>query len=222
MAGNTMTYRSAWHISVVTVLALSTAACLSESENDVLSEPDITAAGPAVSITAPNAAAIDTTDASITVSGTTTSNATVESVSWSNDRGGSGVASGLEAWTATDIPLVLGSNMIAVTATDASGASSTDQLTVNRESESTGAATISWNPPTERTDGSPLTDLSGYRIYYGRMSETYDYEIEIDNPGVATYVVEGLVPGDWYFVAAAIDSNGMKSDYSNEVVRKIL
>ena len=93
---------------------------------------------------------------------------------------------------------------------------------MNRQSTGTGSATLSWNPPNQRTDGAPLTNLAGYRIYYGRLSETYDYQIEINNPGVVTYVVEGLVPGDWHFVAAAFASAGLESDFSNEVTRQIL
>ena len=32
---------------------------------------------------------------------------------------------------------------------------------------SKGSATLSWTPPTENTDGSPLTNLSGFQIHYG-------------------------------------------------------
>ena len=32
---------------------------------------------------------------------------------------------------------------------------------------STGTATLSWVPPTENTDGTPVTTLTGYHIYYG-------------------------------------------------------
>lgn len=35
-----------------------------------------------------------------------------------------------------------------------------------------GSATLSWTPPTKNTDGSRLTDLAGYKIYYG-TSEKY-------------------------------------------------
>jgi hypothetical protein len=64
-------------------------------------------------------------------------------------------------------------------------------------------------------------DLAGYRIYYSRMPETYDYEIEIRNPGILTHVVDGLSPGDWYFVAAAFDTGWVESNFSNEVVRSV-
>ena len=42
--------------------------------------------------------------------------------------------------------------------------------------------------PTARNDGSPLTNLAGYRIDYGRMSGIYDYQIDINNPGLLTFI----------------------------------
>jgi len=92
---------------------------------------------------------------------------------------------------------------------------------VNREFGQTGSTTLSWTAPTERTDGSPLTHLGGYKIYYGRMSGIYDYQIDINNPAILTYLVENLVSGDWYFALVAYDSERIESDRSNEAHLKI-
>ena len=51
-------------------------------------------------------------------------------MTWVNNRGGSGTASGTTSWTAAGIPLAGGVNIIAVTATDLSGNATTDTLTV--------------------------------------------------------------------------------------------
>lgn len=78
-----------------------------------------------------------------------------------------------------------------------------------------GTATLSWLPPTENTDGSTLTTLAGYKIYYGTSEGNYTETISIDNPGLATYVIENLPAGNtYYFVITAIDSNGIESAYS--------
>ena len=82
-----------------------------------------------------------------------------------------------------------------------------------------GSATLSWTPPTENTDGSPLTDLAGFKLYYGVESGNYPAQVEIDNPGVTTYVVEGLAEGTWYFAATAYNSAGIESDYSAEATK---
>jgi hypothetical protein len=85
-----------------------------------------------------------------------------------------------------------------------------------------GSVTLSWQPPTENADGSPLTDLSGYNIYVGTTSNTYDYkEIRLDNPGLTAYVVDNLDPGTYYIAATSFNSSGVESAFSGEVVRDI-
>ncbi|CAN5292623.1 hypothetical protein BH24PSE2_BH24PSE2_12610 [soil metagenome] len=75
--------------------------------------------------------------------------------------------------------------------------------------------TLGWQPPTTREDGLPLTDLAGHRIYWGTVKGEYPNYIEIPNPGVASYVVDNLVPNTYYFVTTAFNSTGMESTFSN-------
>ena len=84
-----------------------------------------------------------------------------------------------------------------------------------------GNVTLSWAAPTQNADGSALTDLAGYKIYYGKDSRKYDHEISIDNPGITTYVVDNLVPDTYYFAATSFNSTGVESEYSGEAVRTI-
>jgi len=78
-----------------------------------------------------------------------------------------------------------------------------------------GAATLTWLPPTENTDGSPLQDLAGYRIRWGRDPSQLDQVQSIPNPGVTSAVVENLSSGTWYFSVAAYNRDGFESDPSN-------
>ncbi len=84
-----------------------------------------------------------------------------------------------------------------------------------------GSATLSWTPTTQNTDGSPLTDLTGYKIYYGNESGNYQTFIQIDNPGIATYVVENLTPNTYYFVSTALNLDAVESAFSNETVKVV-
>ncbi len=84
-----------------------------------------------------------------------------------------------------------------------------------------GSASLSWTPPVTNSDGSPLTDLSGYKLYYGTSQGSYGYEIQIDNPGITTFVVDNLSPNTYYFVAAALNSAGVASIYSNEAIKTV-
>lgn len=85
----------------------------------------------------------------------------------------------------------------------------------------TGQASLKWTPPTKNTDGTTLSDLAGYRIWYGSLADQLDKRINVNNPGLAAYVVEGLAPGTWYFAVAAYTTAGGESANSN-VVSKIV
>jgi len=95
---------------------------------------------------------------------------------------------------------------------DTSGVSSSDPPTAN-----SAAVTINWTPPTENTDGSPLTNLSGYDIHYGTSSGNYTQSVSVSNPGIATYVVDNLAPGTYFFTVNSVNSAGTESPLSPEV-----
>ena len=80
-----------------------------------------------------------------------------------------------------------------------------------------GGVTLNWTPPTENTDGSPLTNLAGYNIHYGTASGDYSQTVSVSNPGLATYVVDNLGPGTYYFSIGAVSSSGAESPLSSEV-----
>lgn len=80
-----------------------------------------------------------------------------------------------------------------------------------------GAVTLNWTPPTENTNGTPRAILAGYDIHYGTASGDYAQLITVSNPGIATYVVDNLTPGTYYFSVAAVDSQGAESPLSSEV-----
>jgi len=75
----------------------------------------------------------------------------------------------------------------------------------------TGSATLSWQPPTENADGSPLVNLAGYVIRYGTQSDALKLEVRINNAGITTSVIEGLTPATWYFTVSAFTSAGVES-----------
>ena len=79
------------------------------------------------------------------------------------------------------------------------------------------STTLSWTAPTMNSDGTALTDLAGYTLYYGTSSRNYTNEIRIDNPGMTTYVVDGLAPNTYFFAAKAFNSSGVESDFSVEI-----
>jgi hypothetical protein len=79
-------------------------------------------------------------------------------------------------------------------------------------------ATLTWVAPTQNVDGTPLTNLAGFKIYWGLVSRNYSDELIISNPGATTVQITGLTPGvRYYFAAKAFNTLGVDSDYSGEV-----
>ena len=88
-------------------------------------------------------------------------------------------------------------------------------------SSGSGNARVSWMPPTENTDGSQLADLAGYRIHYGTSAGNYSDTIDIDTPGLSSYLIENLASSTWYFSMTAVNSSGVESTFSTEVSKTI-
>jgi hypothetical protein len=130
---------------------------------------------------------------------------------WSGSKGGSGAE--------TINSMIIDSQFTL----DCSGAGGTVNDTVNVAVvlSNNGTALLSWVPPTENTDGSTLTDLAGYKVYYGTSSGSYGAPITINDPGLSSYMVENLGISDWFFVMTAFKSSGIESSYSNEVSKTI-
>jgi hypothetical protein len=89
-------------------------------------------------------------------------------------------------------------------------------ITVLAAGSSGGNVSLSWQAPTDNTNGSALMNLSGYVIYYGSVSQTYTSTITIDNPGLTSYVVEDLPPGTYYFSMTSTTTSGSHSSPSAE------
>jgi len=86
---------------------------------------------PTVTITSPTTGSTySTTDQLLTLAGTASDNVGVTQVTWANNAGGGGLASGTTSWTATGIGLRLGPNVLTVTAADAAGNTASVALTV--------------------------------------------------------------------------------------------
>ena len=111
---------------------------------------------------------------------------------------------------------------IAVTVSDGSASSSMSAFSIEVTQAALGAMTLSWTPPTENEDGSALTDLGGYVIYYGESPGSYPNRIRITNPSISTYVVENLLPRTYYIVATALNAAGVESRYSGMASKTVV
>lgn len=110
---------------------------------------------------------------------------------------------------------------IAISVSDGQVAATLSNFDISVDAIAAGSATLSWNPPTQNSDGSALTDLTGYRIYYGRDSNNLGRNLIIDNPGLTRYVIENLTPARWYFTMTSVNADGVESNRSALVSKTI-
>jgi len=110
---------------------------------------------------------------------------------------------------------------IVISVSDGQASAQLPAFSIVVEAYSLGSATLSWLPPIENVDGSPLLDLAGYRIYWGQQSRSYANSIRITNPGITTYVIENLSSGTHYFAAVAVNESGVESALSEEAYKLI-
>jgi Fibronectin type III domain len=78
-----------------------------------------------------------------------------------------------------------------------------------------GTATLSWAAPTVNTDGTPVTPLSGYHIYYGMTQGDLAQSVAVSGGATATYEITGLASGTWYFAIAADAMDGAEGPQSS-------
>jgi hypothetical protein len=110
---------------------------------------------------------------------------------------------------------------IGITASDGQDTVALASFSIAVNQVQSGSATLSWNPPTENGDGSMLTDLAGYRIYYGRNPADLNRQVVLDNPGVTRFVVDNLSPAKWHFAMTAVNRNGVESRRSRVVSKRV-
>ncbi len=112
-------------------------------------------------------------------------------------------------------------NNIVISVSDGELIASLPPFALNVTQVATSSVMLTWTPPTEYEDGAPLTDLAAYKIYYGQFEGNYPSQINIDNPGLTSHLVENLPPDTYFFVATSINSTGFESDFSNVVMKTV-
>jgi hypothetical protein len=73
-----------------------------------------------------------------------------------------------------------------------------------------GTFTLTWNPPTENEDGTPLTDLLGYYVWAG---DTPDSLAPILYVGAffSSITLRSGVPGQRFLAVSAVNVDGIES-----------
>jgi hypothetical protein len=86
---------------------------------------------------------------------------------------------------------------------------------------SAGTATVSWVPPTTNTDGSALTNLAAFRVYYGTTSTSLTQSSLVNDITSRQTTIGALAPGTWYFKVHAVNTSQIESDDSNIATKTV-
>jgi hypothetical protein len=83
-------------------------------------------------------------------------------------------------------------------------------------------AVLTWTAPTQNVDGSALTDLAGFKVYWGTSSRSYGNSATVNGAGANSYAIDLAAPGTYYFAVSAFNAASEESTRSNEVTKSVL
>ena len=83
-------------------------------------------------------------------------------------------------------------------------------------------AELTWTAPTQNEDGTPLTNLAGYKVRYGQTPGALTEVRDIANPATTSVTVEGLSTGTWHFTVASYTNAGVESAPTGAVSKTII
>jgi len=83
-------------------------------------------------------------------------------------------------------------------------------------SSGSSGSSLSWVAPSEREDntGMTLSEIAGFRIYYGAESGSYSNTIDIVDRSVTRASLAGVPSGTYFVVMTTVDTEGRESSYS--------
>jgi hypothetical protein len=84
-----------------------------------------------------------------------------------------------------------------------------------------GSANVTWTAPTTNVDGSALTNLARFKVYYGTSSTALTSSTTVDDITARSATVSPLTPGTWYFSVRAVNTTGTESADSNVATKAV-
>jgi len=80
---------------------------------------------------------------------------------------------------------------------------------------------VTWTAPSARADGTilSLSEIDGYRVYYGVLEGDYPNKIEVNDPVAQQAELAGIAAGIYFVVVTTVDVDGRESEFSSPAVR---
>jgi hypothetical protein len=113
--------------------------------------------------------------------------------------------------------------VIALAISACSGGSASNSTTGTASTNTAGGTTVSaagtaaltWVAPTENADGTAVTDLAGYTVYYGTNPSDLTESVTVSGAASTSTEVKDLPAGTYYFAVSAYNAMGLESQQSN-------
>ncbi|MEA3183366.1 MAG: hypothetical protein QOI59_6889 [Gammaproteobacteria bacterium] len=189
-----------------TLATLTLAACGGGSDSSSAAATS-TASDSVASLVSPNMGMIDRSQGVDATENTSASNTAIVSPATAVASNTSGTASSSGSATGT----------AGTTSGTGTVASNTKVTPPVKTTTTTGVATLDWLPPTQNSDGSVLTNLAGYTVYYGTSPSNLSQSVKVTNPGLTAYSVTNLTSGTWYFAVTSYSADGIESTRTSTV-----
>jgi len=110
---------------------------------------------------------------------------------------------------------------IVISVSDGANTTSLAPFSITVSQPTSSSALVSWTAPTTNTDGTTLTDLAGFRIYYGTSAAALNSTADAAGAATRSFRVGSLVPGTYYFSVTAYTSAGAESSRTAPVVATV-
>src|SRR5882757_9330459 len=189
------------NVVLCTLATLTLAACGGGSDSGSAAATS-TASDSVAGLVSPNVGMIDRSQGVDATENTSASNTAVVSTATAVASNTSGTASSSGSATGT---------ASTTSGTGTTVASNTKVTPPVKTTTTTGVATLDWLPPTQNSDGSVLTNLAGYTVYYGTSPSNLSQSVKVTNPGLSAYSVTNLTSGTWYFAVTSYSADGVES-----------
>jgi hypothetical protein len=171
----------------------------------------------AIAVTPANPSVATGATAQFTATGTYSDGSTqniTASVTWSVANGALASVSNASGSKGLATGIAGGATTVAATLSGVSGSTGITVL-----APTTGSIALAWDAATTYSDGSPITDVAGYKVYYGTSPGSYSSSIDVGN--VTTYTITNLPSGVYYVAVTVRNLSGSESPYSNEVSKTV-
>jgi hypothetical protein len=104
---------------------------------------------------------------------------------------------------------------IVISVSDGTSAATLAAFSISVTQPASGSATVTWSAPTQNTNGTPLTNLAGFHIYYGTSPSNLNQSVQLANPALTSYTFNSLPSGTWYFSINDYTTAGVESAVSS-------